>query len=384
MTREGEENGEEADEAEEDIEEGEGADEEADSVPTSGENSRRNSIAAAGRRGSAAGSNWIINHTGMGKTITDIYRLLDEIEVEVQQNSGKFPDVELLPNVDLSMAMSFDTTGGDDDEGNVAADGNIGDGSPGQKAGKKRRRSDGGIGSSGEGAARAAKKAKNTPTKRIDRKGKNKGPSHAEFIPDNTPKGSCGCPDNQFRASDIASTQGSFMSPADHRRGPNRFTASSAPAEAHEAARPEQVATPPPSTPSTGCSTPESEERQPTRQARGPRLQISMPPKSCDDCGTVASGLSPRHSARASPAAVSTLEPPSGNSAAETTPDSAGNFTSKRFSAIVGEPLHKFDLRSRDPLALDKVSPESSTRGGPEKSKSPHACEGDIGGSCWK
>ena len=119
MNREVGENGEDADEAEDD-EEGM-ADEDLepnDGGPTSGENSRRNSTTVPRRRSSAGGgSNWIIRHTGMEKTIDDIYLLLGKIELEVQENGGKFPDVELLPNVDLGMAAPFVEVEGGSEEG---------------------------------------------------------------------------------------------------------------------------------------------------------------------------------------------------------------------------------------------------------------------------
>lgn len=119
MNREVGENGEDADEAEDD-EEGM-ADEDLepnDGSPTSGENSRRNSTTVPRRRSSAGGgSNWIIRHTGMEKTIDDIYLLLGKIELEVQENGGKFPDVELLPNVDLGMAAPFVEVEGGSEEG---------------------------------------------------------------------------------------------------------------------------------------------------------------------------------------------------------------------------------------------------------------------------
>lgn len=45
---------------------------------------------------------WIEDFLGREKSIV-VYRLLEMIDDEVQQNGGKFPDVELLPNVDLSL-----------------------------------------------------------------------------------------------------------------------------------------------------------------------------------------------------------------------------------------------------------------------------------------
>lgn len=68
------------------------------------------SSAAAERRGISAesSSNWILRFTGIQKSIEDIYVLLDRIETQVQQpNGGKFPDVELLPCVDLALARSI-------------------------------------------------------------------------------------------------------------------------------------------------------------------------------------------------------------------------------------------------------------------------------------
>ena len=65
-----------------------------------GGGSRRGSV------GGGSGSGWIRKYTGREKTIQDVYSLLEKIEVEVQNNGGKFPDVELLPNVDLALAVS--------------------------------------------------------------------------------------------------------------------------------------------------------------------------------------------------------------------------------------------------------------------------------------
>jgi hypothetical protein len=59
------------------------------------------------RSSTGSGSNWIVKHMGIEKTIQDVFKLLDKIEVEVQQNGGKFPDVELLPSVDLDLAVSL-------------------------------------------------------------------------------------------------------------------------------------------------------------------------------------------------------------------------------------------------------------------------------------
>ncbi|KAH0612144.1 uncharacterized protein H6S33_010196 [Morchella sextelata] len=158
MNREGGENGEELEDEEEaedhiagdeDIELGDGG-------PTSGESSRRNSTATPRRRSSTGGNNWIMRHTGTEKTISDVYKLLERIEVEVQENGGKFPDVELLPNVELTMAIPIRGPDGDGDEngnGNAGGDDNQegaeDEGIPDRTVGKKRRRSDGGSGSSG-------------------------------------------------------------------------------------------------------------------------------------------------------------------------------------------------------------------------------------------
>lgn len=190
MNREGD-NGDDIDEVDDEVEEnttGEEA-EPNDGGPTSGESSRRNSTATTRRRSSTGGNNWIMRHTGTEKTITDIYKLLEKIEVEVQENGGKFPDVELLPNVDLTMAIRGHDDGDGDggDSGNPGGDENQegagGDG-VGSKAVKKRRRSEG-SGSSGgdEGNSRGTKKTKTTAVKKSgDRKGKGKTPSHAEDV----------------------------------------------------------------------------------------------------------------------------------------------------------------------------------------------------------
>ncbi|KAI5794763.1 hypothetical protein FPQ18DRAFT_158170 [Pyronema domesticum] len=62
------------------------------------------------RRSSTGSQNWIMKHTGSDRTIQDVYELLDKIDIEVQNNGGKFPDVELLPYVDLALAVG----GGED------------------------------------------------------------------------------------------------------------------------------------------------------------------------------------------------------------------------------------------------------------------------------
>ena len=97
----------------------------------SGGSSRRSSTATPTRRRSSAGggSSWLMKYTGPERTIQDVYKLLDKIEIEVQQNGGKFPDVELLPNVDLALAVPIgvskkprsDGDTGDDDGGQGAA-----------------------------------------------------------------------------------------------------------------------------------------------------------------------------------------------------------------------------------------------------------------------
>lgn len=78
-----------------------------DAASPSSADSRRSSI----RRSSVdIPVNWITKHTGTDKAIDEVYALLDRIETEVQHNGGKFPDVELLPNVDLSLAITLDET----------------------------------------------------------------------------------------------------------------------------------------------------------------------------------------------------------------------------------------------------------------------------------
>jgi hypothetical protein len=44
---------------------------------------------------------WIMKHTGRGKTIQDVYRLIDKIEIEVAKGE-KFPEVELLPSIEIN------------------------------------------------------------------------------------------------------------------------------------------------------------------------------------------------------------------------------------------------------------------------------------------
>jgi hypothetical protein len=385
ITREGGENGDEVDEAEDDIEEGMIGDEEPepdDGGPTSGESSRRNSIVVAPRRRSSAGggSNWIMKHTGMGKSIGDIYNLLEKIETEVQENGGKFPDVELLPNVDLTMAVPFcGTNSGGDVGGNGNADDDdnqedADDGVPGRSVAKKRRRSDGGSGSSGgDDATRGSKKARSTPTKKGDRKGKGKGSSHAEFIPDDVPKDTSNHRGNsQFRAYEITLSRGHLVSSADHRHGLSGFTNGGVPAEYREAVHPEQIATPPPSTSSTGRSTPEFEEMQRTHQTKYFGLKGHVAQESCKETGVVSYDLSPRRSARTIHAAVSTPKQPEyghGDSTIGTSSSPTSNLTPRQLAAIVGEPLHRFDLRRQDSLVLGELLTDSNTKKGLEKSK---------------
>lgn len=171
MNREGD-NAEDIDDVE-DIEGDDGAavvvDDEMDGnseLVVSGESSRRSSTATPTRRRSSAGggSNWLMKYTGPERTIEDVYKLLDKIEVEVQQNGGKFPDVELLPNVDLALAVSIgvknkphsDGDTGDDDGGQDAAGGQSG-GSPRSRK-RHRAPTDGGTRDSNSGMA--SKKAR--------------------------------------------------------------------------------------------------------------------------------------------------------------------------------------------------------------------------------
>jgi len=110
MNREGD-NGEELDDPDEDNDDEVAVPVGDDIQPTGtlyGENSSGPSGPIFRRRSSTgSGSNWIVKHMGINKTIQDIYELLDKIELEVQQNGGKFPDVELLPSVDLGLAVSM-------------------------------------------------------------------------------------------------------------------------------------------------------------------------------------------------------------------------------------------------------------------------------------
>ncbi|CUS15277.1 unnamed protein product [Tuber aestivum] len=379
MNREVGENGEDADEAEDD-EEGM-ADEDPepnDGGPTSGENSRRNSATIPRRRSSAGGgSNWIIRYTGMEKTIDDIYLLLGKIELEVQENGGKFPDVELLPNVDLSMAAPFvEAEGGGDEGGN----GNSGDndkqedaedgGVSGRKAGKKRRRSDGGSGSSGGddgGGTGGSKKAKNIPPKKGDRKGK-KGPSHAEITSGQASTGAGGRLEKaEFSGPfGIHSSSGDVGVPNDHKRTQSDFCKSSITlSEYHEPMHPEQVVTPPPSTSSTGRSTPELDDHQSARHGKGRRGRGSVAQDTCE----VPYNLSPRRSARVLPVAVTTPIPPNlAHCNPGTGTPSPSNFTPKELAAIAGEPLHRFDLRRPEAFCLGGMFSESSSGMGPEKS----------------
>ncbi|PWW72410.1 hypothetical protein C7212DRAFT_232398 [Tuber magnatum] len=380
MNREVGENGEDADEAEDDEEGMVDEDPEPnDGGPTSGENSRRNSATVPRRRSSAGGgSNWIIRYTGMEKTIDDIYLLLGKIELEVQENGGKFPDVELLPNVDLSMAAPFvEVEGGGDEGGN----GNPGDndrqedaedgGVSGRKAGKKRRRSDGGSGGSGRddgGGARDSKRTKNIPPKKGDRKGK-KGPSHAEIVSDQASTDTGGRLEKaEFSGPfGIPSSSGDASVSNGHRTIQSDFCKNSITlAECHGPTHPEQVVTPPPSISSTGRSTPEFDDRQPTRIGKGRRARGSVTQDTCE----ISYSLSPRRSTRVFPVAVVTPKQPNfthRNSGTGT--PSPSNFTPRELAAIAGEPLHRFDFRHPETFCFGEMFPESSNRKGPERGK---------------
>jgi hypothetical protein len=136
----------------------------------SAESSRRSSITATRdrRRSSAGGgsigasSNWLTRYTGPERTIQDVYRLLDKIEVEVQQNGGKFPDVELLPSVDLDLAVSIGLNNKKMHSDDMSDDGNQNNGgSGGSPISKKRgRNSEGSTGS--ENGGLVSKKAKSS------------------------------------------------------------------------------------------------------------------------------------------------------------------------------------------------------------------------------
>lgn len=293
MNREGGENGEELEDEEEgedhiagdeDIELGDGG-------PTSGESSRRNSTATARRRSSTGGNNWIMRHTGTEKTISDVYKLLERIEVEVQENGGKFPDVELLPNVELAMAMPI---GGPDGDGDGNGNGNTGDdnqegaedeGIPDCTVGKKRRRSDGGSGSSGGDDTKGTKKAKSIGVKKSgDRKGKGKTPSHLETIPDQK------VPSQSERALGFPGAYQRAFSPEALQHGVDAMAnAERAKSVSVFSGRSEQqTITPPPSaSASTGRSTPEIESEfiieSNTQKNFGERLSSLSPRRSTGD-----------------------------------------------------------------------------------------------------
>lgn len=303
MNREGGENGEELDEDEEaedniagdeDIELGDGG-------PTSGESSRRNSTVIARRRSSTGGNNWIMRHTGTEKTIDDVYKLLERIEIEVQENGGKFPDVELLPNVELTMAIPIKGPDGDGDEngnGNTGGDDNQGgvddDGIPDRTIGKKRRRSDGGSGSSGGDDTKGTKKAKSAGAKKgSDRKGKGKTPSHMETLPDQK------VPSQSERALGIHGAYQGAFSPEALKNGVDGIASlegSKNTSAYTERGSEQQIITPPPSaSASTGRSTPEIEQ------------EFIIESNSQKNFTGRMSSLSPRHSAGDSPPTTGNL-----------------------------------------------------------------------------
>lgn len=87
---------------------GTGGDDEMEDLSNGGNSRRYSNIVRRMSSVSGLSTNWITAFTGPEKTITDVYKLLDHIEAEVSRNGGKFPDVELLPNVDLSLAIVLD------------------------------------------------------------------------------------------------------------------------------------------------------------------------------------------------------------------------------------------------------------------------------------
>lgn len=344
MNREGD-NGDDLDEVDDELEENTAGEEPEpnDGGPTSGESSRRNSTVIPRRRSSTGGNNWIMRHTGTEKTITDIYKLLEKIEVEVQENGGKFPDVELLPNVDLAMAVPIKgngSDGGGGGSGNPGGDENQegadGDGISGSKAVKKRRRSDG-SGSSGgdEGSSRGAKKAKTTAVKKGDRKGKGKAPSHAEAVPaDKVSRQSKGTQEFQVAYQRAFSPQ----VPRAHEleepvESVNVFT---------RTGLENQIATPPnTSAASTGRSTPELD---PTFvQIDG--LSNSLTGSLC---------CHPRRSARGLPSTgIATLK---GYGNYLPTPKSTAEFSPNVISAMASKSLNEFNLRRPDALVFKGIT----------------------------
>lgn len=348
MNREGD-NGDDLDEVDDELEENTAGEEPEpnDGGPTSGESSRRNSATAATRRrSSTGGNNWIMRHTGTEKTITDIYKLLEKIEVEVQENGGKFPDVELLPNVDLAMAVPIrgsdsDGGGGEGGSGNPGGDENQegadGDGVAGSKAVKKRRRFDG-SGSSGgdEGGSRGSKKTKTTAVKKGgDRKGKGKAPSHAEAVStDKVSRQSEGTQGFQVAYQRAFSPE----VPREHKLEEpiakvNIFTGTRLE---------NQMATPPStSVASTGRSTP---ELNPAFVQIGPS----------DSFAGSLYCHPPRRSARALPYTGITTMKGYGNYLP--TPKSTTEFSPNMLSAITSQSFNELNLRRPDALAFKAIT----------------------------
>lgn len=347
MNREGD-NGDDLDEADEDLEENTGGEEPEpnDGGPTSGESSRRNStVTTVRRRNSTGGNNWIMRHTGMEKTISDIYRLLERIEVEVQENGGKFPDVELLPNVDLAMAVPIKGLDGDGNEGgsgNPGGDENqegADDDSVNGNKTAKRRRSDSGSRSSGgdEGNSRGAKKAKTAAVKKgSDRKGKGKAPSHVEVVPS----------DKVLRQSKGAhgfqvTYQGAFSPEAPHQRELERienvtiFTGTGLE---------RQTATPPPSTSaSTERSTPEFDSEP---------MQLNSPTNPIADSSYLSSHRPPHIPTRAG------IATPNGYSRCNSppAPKSDIDFSPNVLAAMAGQSLSEFTLRRSERPVFGEIA----------------------------
>lgn len=348
MNREGD-NGEDIDEVDDELEEHTAGEEPEpnDGGPTSGESSRRNSTATTRRRSSTGGNNWIMRHTGIEKTINDIYILLQRIEIEVQENGGKFPDVELLPNVDLAMAVPIRGHDSGSGEGGSGNDGDQegADGVAGSKSAKKRRRSDG-SGSSGvdEGNSRSAKKAKTAAVKKGgDRKGKGKAPSHAEAVPtDKVSRQSKGAHGFQVAYQRAFSPEVPHEYELKERiRGVNVFTG---------AGLENQIATPPPSTPaSTGRSTPELEPA--FVQLGGPSNSVS----GSSHCH------SPRHSARVLPSA--SLATPGGHGNSVPAPKSTVDFSPNMLATMASHSFSGFHICRPDAPACKEVITKSNQFG---------------------
>ncbi|KAL7269734.1 hypothetical protein RUND412_007588 [Rhizina undulata] len=410
MNREGE-NGEEVMEDVDDLMEDADVvdDDEPESAgPTSEHSSRRNSTAQGRRPSSVGGSNWMLRHTGTNKTIKDVYRLLDRIESEVQDNGGKFPDVELLPNVDLARAVSISLPEGDHSNG-AHGDEEDGDdegdegGTAGWKGSKKRRRVDSASGSSG--AEGNGKRAKGTKTKKgAERKGKGKTKSHAEIAPANQEHRNGPARNSELqgkRRGDVHATSQATNSQSEsilkahgqdeHMHGVNEsFGSDQAPSRrvvsldsTRNNQNEQQIATPPPSaSASSRRSSPTMEEGH-SLIPRTPSSQLgNVKSRQSEKSFAEHASSSPVYEiSRRSLRFIPPSQPTYAHSQAprQTRRNSAQvAHTPKQLAGIAGEPLHRFDFRRNETLVFGELIEDHQIKS-TERKTSSVSDHGNIG-----